>query len=149
MFKIPDFIGSFYYYPDTKAFSWKGVFGMFIQERTLLTDGSESIKGQIGDNFGNSTFEGIINNSYIEFTKKYDLKSIEIKGASETPIYYRGTKDSIGDYIGYWTQNLDVPFDKLLPYDKVGFFIKSQADAQRMKIMDSGRETEIWRNIKN
>jgi len=149
MLKMPDFIGSFYYNHLNDSYSWRGMFGMFILERKFLSDGTESIKGTIGDTFGDSTFEGIIEKDNIIFTKKYDLDSIKNNGASEVPIYYRGIKSPIRDYVGYWTQNLDIPFDKLLPEDKIGFFLKKAAYMPMITMSDSNIEIDIRRNIRN
>jgi len=149
MFKMPDFMGSFYYNHLNDSYSWRGMFGMFIQERKFLSDGKESIKGTIGDIYGDSTFEGILAESYIEFTKKYDLESIKNNGASEVPVYYKGNSSNVRDYVGYWTQNLDIPFDKLLPEDKIGFFLKKAAYMPMITMSDSNIEIDIRRNIRN
>jgi len=148
MFKIPDFVGSFYYDHDTESYSWDGMFAMFIDIRRTIKDGVISIKGTIGDKLGDSTFEGVITDSYIEFTKKYDIASIA-QGASETPIYYKGIKISKTEYSGYWTQNLEQPFDEVLPCDKVGFFLKQMAEIQKVTMIDSRRTIDISRYVHN
>ncbi|NQU98579.1 hypothetical protein HQ533_03860 [Candidatus Woesearchaeota archaeon] len=129
---IPDFLGSFYVDLETMMYDWKGAFGGFIIERRKLTDEIDFITGRTADRYGDASFEGEISALHIEFTKKYSEEAIA-KGASKTPIFYRGEYDpSKNMYLGQWTHKLDTPFEEVMDGDKVDFYLV-MLDKERMK----------------
>jgi hypothetical protein len=87
--KMPDFIGNF----DNSL--PKGLFEMFIEERE-----GDNISGTIEDVYGTATFEGVLSDTEIRFTKHYIPEKSSIE-ASDCDLMYKGEYLSqIKEYLG-------------------------------------------------
>ena len=79
--------------------SMAGLFLMYVSERAPSEGESEKINGKIIDGIGDSTFEGRINASEIEFKKQYDDNAIE-RGGAKNEVAYRGRRNNGHGYSG-------------------------------------------------
>ncbi|PNX46128.1 MAG: hypothetical protein BV456_12660 [Thermoplasmata archaeon M8B2D] len=93
-----DFIGSWIFDPSLDSQMYRefllsefntGLFYMKIEDRERRGD-TEKIRGTIEDSFGNSIFEGELNQNHIEFMKTYDSVSIQ-RGAAREGVRYEGS----------------------------------------------------------
>lgn len=87
--KNPNFIGNF-----DHGFS-KGIFEMYIDENE-----GGNIKGKIEDVYGTATFEGVLSDTEISFTKHYLTEKSSVE-ASDCDLEYKGKyHPEIDKYLG-------------------------------------------------